>query len=159
MFKKVPTWVWFFVFFLVIFTANAFMIFWAKDSFTGLVTDQAYEKGLAYNGTITEREAQRELGWSASLETVSLSEDNLKQRILLTIIDKDGKPVTGAKVMLTLFRPTKAGVDVEIALKERKNTGVYTIAMGIPYKGQWDYRFVAYKGNNIFKVSKVNVIY
>ena len=48
--------------------ANGAMIWLAFATWTGLETEGAYQKGLAYNRTLEEAEAQAALGWQVDLE-------------------------------------------------------------------------------------------
>jgi nitrogen fixation protein FixH len=156
---KFPIWGWFYVFFGVIFISNGFMVYWATHSFTGLVVEEPYEKGLAYNGTLAEKEIQAKLGWGSTFKLAPISEDGFKQNIVFRLGTKNTAAVTGADVSLTLFRPTKDGMDVTFELTEAPETGMYEAVITLPAKGQWDFRFTATRGEEVYKANEVKVIY
>jgi nitrogen fixation protein FixH len=54
-------------FFGVIFAVNGALIYAAVSTHTGLVANEPYRKGLAYNERILADERQAQLGWSERL--------------------------------------------------------------------------------------------
>jgi nitrogen fixation protein FixH len=53
------------IFFGVIFVVNGVFIYLARSTFTGVSTEDAYHKGLAYNDVIRAAGSQHTLGWQA----------------------------------------------------------------------------------------------
>lgn len=157
--RKFPIWGWFYVFFGVMLVANGFMVYWANNSFTGLVTKEAYEKGLNYNQTLAEKATQAELGWGSMFDLSPISEDGLKQKVTFKLRSKNADAITGANVALTLFRPTKDGMDETFELIEAPNTGDYEAIITLPQKGQWDFRFTAERVDGTYKANEVKVIF
>lgn len=137
--RPTGSWIpWAFVgLFLVVFAVNGIMVFFAFSSWTGLATEDAYEKGLAYNEQIAAAEAQQSLGWQAEL---SFAPTGAREgRITLKLLGKQGAPLQGAAVSAIWQRPTHEGQDVELALSDHGN-GRYRGDVALPLAGQWDLR-------------------
>ena len=126
---------WYIVLFFV---AQTILFAWfvtiVEKTYTGVVTDQAYEKGLAYNSTIEKARVQDNLGLSS---TVTRTGD----KISFSLRDKGGQFIPGADVTLTLFRPVHAGVDVSMPMKEIKDA--YVADVRPPEAGLWEVRILA----------------
>lgn len=121
---------WMFSFFGVIFIANFFFIYFALTSWTGLSTENAYEKGVRYNQTLARGQAQKNLGWQSSV--VFDGQGPLK----VTLVDKRGKALTGLSVHALLIRPVIEGSDQKIKLREVAS-GLYQAPVRFTHKGRW----------------------
>ena len=76
-------------------------VFVGIQTFDGTVTDQPYEKGLAWD----EREKKkRDLGWSYSLENTALKTG--KNELHVTLFDKEGNPLNASSVIVQISRPS-----------------------------------------------------
>ena len=127
-------------FFGTVFAANAVFIFLALDTFTGLSTEDPYQRGLAYNQTLEARAAQRALGWNAE---VWFSQTNGGQgRLNVMLRDRAGQPLEDLSVMGQVRRPTNVGYDQDVILT-RSGPGAYASEMNLPLLGQWDVRLTA----------------
>ena len=136
---------WLVGFFGIVLAVNVVFVYLALDSFTGVETEQPYLKGLAYNETLKEADAQQALGWE-----VSLSRDVLGPRhwrIVATFVGADGHEVTGLDVRLGLRRPASDSYDVTLELLP-DGTGRYVSDHVFSLEGQWDLRLVASTGGN-----------
>ncbi len=124
--------------FAVMLMANGSLVFFSFDSWTGLSTTNAYNKGLAYNKTIAAREGQRKLGWriAAAYQSTGARQGRLR----LALKDKGGKPLGAAKVSAILRRPTQSGHDVRVTLADA-GRGRYQGAVRLPLIGQWEVRY------------------
>ena len=117
--------------------ANGTMLFFAMQSWTGIETEGAYEKGLAFNGQIEHAEAQARLGWSADLAF----EPKGPQRaaVSLQLADSAGAPLERAEVSAHFVRPTQEGHDLSLALPWL-GEGRYGAEAELPLAGLWDVR-------------------
>ena len=142
---------WYIVLF---FAAQTVLFAWfayiAETTHTGLVTEQAYEKGLAYNGTIKKARRQEALGFSSAIERDG-------RRIIFTLKDGHGRGVTGAHVRLSLFRPVHDGIDRDFDMSGGEN-GLYTAAIEWPEKGLWELRIHAQTQEGGYQTSKRMVL-
>ncbi len=147
---------WMFVLaFLVVGAVNAVFVYLAIHSHTGLVTEQAYEKGLVFNQTLAKAEAMKELGWSFSVELTS--EDLLSVRL----VDRSGNPIQKAQVKGRMVRPVKSGYDYEIHLAEqtkKREAGVYQVLLHPPLRGAWTVHLVATHNGQFFEKSEALVL-
>jgi nitrogen fixation protein FixH len=126
---------WFVGFFAVVFIANGFFVYFATKSWTGLETEDAYNKGLEYNREIEAAEMQHGLGWAAGLSLVPRG--NGLYRLSAEITDAEGAPVFGLEVEATLKRPVQDGMDQSVML-ESVGGGAYKEDVALPVPGQWD---------------------
>ncbi|MEX0814747.1 MAG: FixH family protein, partial [Dongiaceae bacterium] len=51
---------------------NAALVYLALDSFSGLETEGAYRRGVAYDATLAAARAQGEMGWRVAIDATSL---------------------------------------------------------------------------------------
>lgn len=128
-------------FFLVVFSVNGVMVFLALDSWSGLSTDDPYQRGLRYNTTL-EAMAQRDaLGWQESFHFApapsgSDAEGKSRGRITLEMRDRDGNLLEGLIVAGQIRRPTNEGFDQPVKL-EAVGAGRYVTNVAFPLKGNW----------------------
>jgi nitrogen fixation protein FixH len=150
--KRRPGWWYPFIFvgvFAVVLAVNLVFMFSAVHTFSGLSTEQAYDKGLKYNQEIAHAKQQQMLGWTVSTE-VRANEPNgtalHNADIVVTFLDKDGHPVTGLAAKADFIRPTSEGHDSSAALAEQ-GQGRYMVAVALPFGGQWDLTVTAGRGD------------
>lgn len=116
---------WYFVaFFGFIAAINAVMVTLAIRTHSGVVTDHAYEKGLAYNQTIQAQEKQQALAWKAAI-------DYKNGMLHFVLYDKRNNPILPEQAVATITRPTKSDMDFVVPLN-----GTET-AIDFPAKGLW----------------------
>jgi nitrogen fixation protein FixH len=123
------------VFFGLVIAANGAFVFLALDTFTGVSTEDAYRRGLAYNETLREAADQRALGWRAAVEGTVVDEG--RARIAVTMSDRAGRPLEHLAVTGMLRRPTQDGFDRALELA-RVGPGRYAAEVDLPLAGQWD---------------------
>ncbi|HPF78049.1 MAG TPA: FixH family protein [Alphaproteobacteria bacterium] len=115
-------------FFGVVFLLDGIFAYTAISTQTGLVTDQAYEKGLAYDVVLEEAKNQPKLN-----DTVSYDVPMLRWKLA----DEQGAPLLNATVTAKLIRPVQDGHDFDISLVHKGN-GIYEAPLNLPYKGLWE---------------------
>lgn len=137
---------WYFVmFFVAIALVDATMVTLAVRTHTGTVTDHAYEKGLAYNRVVAAEATQEALGWKAS---ITLTGKQL--RVLLR--DSNGAPLQAQSIKAHISRPTQAGMDFDVALKDGQAT------IDFPLKGLWEIRIYALANGHSYQQSQRVVV-
>ncbi|MFQ5774363.1 MAG: FixH family protein [Kiloniellaceae bacterium] len=127
-------------FFGVVIAANAVFVVLALDTWTGLSTENAYQRGLAYNETLRAAAAQRALGWRADLSVRATGAG--RDRLEVAFTDRRGAPIESLAVTVRLRRPTHEGFDRDVALA-RAGPGRYAADLELPLRGQWDVRLSA----------------
>lgn len=117
-------------FFALVFAVNGYFMFAAISTYSGVVADEPYLKGLAYNARIAAGERQIELGWQ---DGVSLSNDG---RITVTVTDREARPVQGLAISGFIGRPSTVQHDHAFRLTEQER-GRYTADIGALEPGNW----------------------
>lgn len=149
---------YYFVAFFVVFCAvDGVMAYLAIKTQTGVVTEHHYEKGLRYNETIAQAEKMEKLGWKGSIRFAPDAGVVDKGTLSFSLNDPQTKPVAGAKVTAKLVRPTQAGNDEMIELKEAA-PGNYQAAVAFPLQGQWDVEIAVLRGDDRFQMNERLVI-
>jgi nitrogen fixation protein FixH len=120
--------------FLAVTAVNGLMIWYAESSWTGLVSDSAYEQGLGFDRVLAESRAEAALGWRGAI-----AYDAGTGRLTVTLADRAGRPLTGLQLSAQWLRPTQEGFDRVIALAELA-AGRYGASARPPLPGQWDVR-------------------
>ncbi|MDO8606921.1 MAG: FixH family protein [Phaeospirillum sp.] len=136
--ERRPGWWYPYIFvagFVVVLLVNFTMAYFANSTFSGLATDRAYEKGLAYNQTLEAARKQDELGWTVGSNVDPQA--NHGAHITISYQDRDGKPLEDLTVRASLVRPTAKGHDREVTLA-RVAPGTYATAQELPLSGVWD---------------------
>jgi nitrogen fixation protein FixH len=114
--------------------ANGALVWLASSTFNGLVTENAYQEGLAYNRTLDEAEHQARLAWS--IAPAFASEGSLVGRLDLEASTALG-PLIGANALARLVRPTQARHDFDVVLSPSA-AGRYGARIVFPLPGVWD---------------------
>ncbi len=114
----------------------------AATSFEGLDDVEYYRHGVEYGQEIARQKMQSELGWN-------LDSRMDKDELYLAIQDADGKPVSRAKVSVTVGRPATVREDSVHTLSE-VGPGIYKAPMPLA-PGDWRLRFEVSKGETLVK--------
>lgn len=139
--KLIP---WYFVaFFTVIAILDGIFVYVAITTQTGLVTENAYEKGLAFNQQLEQARTQPKLQESLSFENGLLR---------WQAINENATPVENATVTATIIRPVQDGYDFETTL-DYQGAGVYEAKLDLPLKGLWKAEMNATWDNRHYQTS------
>lgn len=146
--KYIP---WMFVLFFGVFIAvDAVMVTLAVRTQTGLVTEQAYEKGLAYNRALEAAEEQSAWGGTG---TVTLE----GKRLSFILKDKEGRTIHDADVTATVRRPVQAGYDVTYPMAPTGQQS-YAADVEFPLPGEWDIRVSAKWQNRHYQTHETFIV-
>lgn len=118
-------------FFGVVFAVNGVFLYQALSTHTGVIANEPYRKGLAYNERIADEARQQALGWREEL-TLAPSGD----RVSLKLSDSADRPVGGLSISGLLGRPSTTEHDVALELAEQP-AGTYTAAIPALAAGTW----------------------
>ncbi len=139
--------------FLVVTAVNGVMIWLALHSWTGLVSDSAYEQGLGFDRILAESRAEAALGWQGTI-----AYDAGQGKLAVGLADRAGRALSGLELSAQWLRPTHEGFDRDVALAEIA-PGRYVAAIHPPLPGQWDVRItVKDRGQVRFHAQKRIVI-
>lgn len=118
-------------FFGVILLVNGIFLYNALSTYTGVVSEEPYRKGLSYNERIQAEKQQKTLGWSSQLALVGQG-DGVK----LDLADKNGNPVSGLAITGRIGRPATAAMDIALVLSENE-PGRYEARFDPLAEGTW----------------------
>ncbi len=118
-------------FFGIIFAVNGVFLYTSLSTYSGVVSNEPYRKGLHYNDRIAADHAQHELGWTSDI-VLSSTGDGLD----IIINDRSGNPVGGLGFDGQLGRPATAAMDVDLEVKEM-NPGRYHASFAKLESGAW----------------------
>lgn len=117
-------------FFGVIFGVNIYFLVSALRTHTGIVSQEPYRKGLAYNTRIAADERQTALGWDVGVDVAPGGHAKL------TFTGLDKKPVTALKVTATIGRPATEREDRKLTFAETQ-PGLYEAQGAALGAGGW----------------------
>jgi nitrogen fixation protein FixH len=120
----------FLCFFATVFVVNGALIYSAISTYSGLVANEPYRKGLHYNERIAADERQVRLGWRDTLE---VGRDGHVRMILTQANDR---PVRGMRVAGVLGRPSTDRHDIALQLVE-VSPGQYEVRTSPLAEGNW----------------------
>lgn len=118
------------IFFGVMLVANAMLVYYALDTFSGGDRPDPYRAGLNYNDTIAAAEKQDALGW-----TTDLSYDDAKGRLTVIFHDEAEAPIAGLELGGVVGRGATNREDQKVVFKEISQ-GVYASDVRLA-PGQW----------------------
>ena len=95
---------------LTVVAVNAALIFFALQSWSGVVTPRAFERGLDYNRLLAAAAREDQLGWQAEIE-LRRGAGDAAGSILVHLSDRHGRPIEAALVA-ELSRPLEAASPV-----------------------------------------------
>lgn len=155
--SREPWVVAFFVFFAVVFTANAVFIWLAHSSWNGVVTDNHYEKGLAFNTVIREQQRQDRLGWRGELdvgrEPITRNDGRVERTVSFSLYDRSGTAISPARVTGLLTHPIRSGLDRPFEMGETA-PGHFSTELAFPNAGQWDVTIHAEAQDESFRLKQ-----
>jgi nitrogen fixation protein FixH len=117
-------------FFACVFAVNGYFIIRAVSTHTGVVSQEPYRKGLAYNDRIAADERQSALGWRETLTMTSTG------RMVLKLADGQEKPISELRINAQVGRPSTVSHDRIVPLVETAD-GQYTADIGSLEGGNW----------------------
>lgn len=141
--------------FAVIIAVNATLIAFAAGSFSGLVVQHPYKKGVEYSHTRQMLDAQRQLHWDYQVQTVFLGGTGVD--FALVWQNRDGGPLSDLHVTVEFGRPVENAPPVPAVLSSRGN-GTYGTIVDLPKAGIWDVRIVAERSGTRFVAAERVVV-
>ena len=123
---------------LVVVAVNATLVYFALNSWDGLVTNKAFERGIAYNRLIAEAAAEEALGWKADV-AYQAGTNGKAPALVVTLHTTDGRPMDRAAIAIEADRPVEAQAPVSIDVRY-VGEGRYAADAAALRAGQWDVR-------------------
>jgi len=125
--------IWLVGFFAVVIAANTWFVTLSIASFHGEDRVRPFQQGLGYNTTLQARARQREEGWLAVIELTAQA----PRRLRVTVVRRDGVPVSDLNLVGTLRHPTDTFRDNPLSLTPTA-PGIYETSIGTAQKGWRD---------------------
>ncbi|MFW2373674.1 MAG: FixH family protein [Gammaproteobacteria bacterium] len=139
---------------VVVLAVNIGMISLAFITNPGLVTEDYYEKGIDYEENFNKRQlARNALGWSYRTEFPTSPVMNTDELYRFSIVDKVGRPLSDAKVSISVYRPSDVSADFNVHMLEVA-PGVYQSKMNYPLKGFWELTVQIERGEDEYYFSR-----
>lgn len=130
----------------IILIANGIMVFSAFNSWTGLSTDDAYRRGLAYNEQLAAAAKAEATGWQIA---AGVTGTGIQRQVQVTLHDRAKKPIRYADIRVAFQRPIDRGHDFAVTLKSTGD-GRYAGQVKLPKYGQWRLQFtVSHAGERV----------
>lgn len=126
--------------FAVVIAVNTVLIVMATRTFSGLVVEKPYLKGIAYERTLEREAAQAKLGWKV---TTAFRHGAVSVRYL----GPEGRPVTALTVTAEIRSPVGLEAPIWAELSYR-GEGWYAAEIRLPRAGQWETTARALQGTN-----------
>lgn len=127
--------------FAVVIAVNAVLIVMATRTFSGLVVEKPYLKGIAYEQTLQREAAQATLGWQVTTAF-------RKGEVALRYLDRDSRPIATLAVAATVSSPVGLEAPITLDLPYR-GEGWYAAPVALPRAGQWEVAAKAKRGADI----------
>ena len=119
-------------FFFTVTGVNVLMMYSAISTFGGLETQDAYRKGLAYNETIAQEEAQSKLGWSATVKA-----SPARETLVVELLDRTAQAIPGLAITGEIGRAATNQFDKPLTFRETA-PGRYEASLGAALEaGTW----------------------
>lgn len=121
-------------------------VYYATNDPSAAVESDYYQKAVDWDQTVAKRQASDLLGWTPQPRLVR-SETGTHLRLTLT--DRDGHAVHGAKVNAVVFHNARAATRFSIDLLEGE-PGEYAAAVSADRPGSWHVDLAATRGEDSF---------
>jgi nitrogen fixation protein FixH len=149
--RAAPSW-WWPVALIVLLVAGAaanigLMVVASRDA-TFAVEPDYYKKALDWDRTVAQEAVNGALGWTMSAE-FERGPTPGEVRLVARIVDREGAPLTGARVVVQAFASARARQVYSAALEPR-SAGVYTAILPSARRGLWEIRAQASRGGDVF---------
>jgi nitrogen fixation protein FixH len=138
------------LFFGLIIAINVAFSVIAVRSFPGEDEKRSYLQGLRYNEKLAARDAQADLGWTATLEVVAAGDST---SISVRFADRNGRPVDGLSINGRMRRPATTRDDRALTFRDMGG-GVYVADTGVLQPGGWMFQGIATRGTERFEFER-----
>lgn len=136
--------------FVLLIVLEAIMVTVAIKTKPGVVAEDSYERGLAYNRYLQEQSEQNARGWTSAVILNG-------HRLVFVLKDAKGTFLSGAEVKVSVMRPVVAGMDFSATLEETA-PGRYESDLAFPQPGQWKVGVTATWQNQPYRTSQVVLV-
>jgi len=125
----------------------AFMIVANRDA-TFAVEPDYYRKAVDWDRTMAQEARNVDLGWQVSMRLEPV--DGGRARLVARVADRDGRPVTGAAVVVEAFPSARARDIASFTLAPAGPDGTYAVMLTRARPGLWELRLRVTRGEQVF---------
>lgn len=141
---------YFVLFFVALIIVNAIFVTLATRSHHGVVTEHAYERGLAYNDVVAADDALHALGWQGDVVWH-------EGQLVFTLVDDKAASVSDAEAVAHIARVIESGYDDKVTLKAL-GRGKYASDYAFSKAGQWIVKVAATWQGQHYQIQKRLII-
>ncbi|MBF0219454.1 MAG: FixH family protein [Gammaproteobacteria bacterium] len=139
---------------LLVIGVNAAFIITAFVTAPGLVNENYYERGQAYEKNRLKLNAiKSELDWQPTLQLPERFITQTSQIVRLQVEDKNQQPLNADKVMLTAYRPSDASLDFTVEMVPVVD-GLFQATLKLPLQGMWELHLAITADNHTLDMVK-----
>lgn len=124
-------------------------IYYATRSNANVVESDYYDKALHWDQQVATEQASAALGWTAKMNISAVPDMQANRTFVLEMKDRDGRPITGAKIRMIYFHHANARHVEQTELRDLSN-GFYSATIAAARPGLWEFRLVAERGKEKF---------
>ncbi len=137
---------------VLVLTVNLIFYLFALSSDPGLVEEDYYEQGRAYERTAKSRqERQASLRWQTRLNIADVARVGEPFSVMFYVDDAKGLPLSDAQVQLHAYRPSDADADQYLTL-EPIAAGAYQGQLSLTLVGVWELRIAVHYGDDRYEL-------
>lgn len=107
------------------------------SAFPGVVANDFQKKEALYNAYLEQVRAQQARGWVVRKGWVGPVQAHKPARFQVSVLDRDGRPLTGATVQGRFLRASDTRLDRAVTLSEMQ-PGAYQAEVVLPVHGAWE---------------------
>lgn len=108
------------------------------------IEPEYYKQAVTWDRTMAQRNRNRELGW-----TIAMPPSVSGQPVALRVFDRDGEPVSGARVDMIAFHNAHSGNRLSATLAEIE-PGMYRSNETLVRSGSWEVRISAVRADQTY---------
>ena len=133
---------------------NGVLVYFALGTWSGLVVERPYERGIQYNRLLEAATRQDRLGWQF---TIVLEAAGDSTRVTVQAMDAAGAPLSGLNLRAAIERPVEREEHGTVMLSEQR-PGRYAASLERLRPGQWQTRLTAERGTDSASIAQRQVI-
>ena len=137
---------------MTVLVVNALMVYLAVTTNPGLVVEDYYERGQAYERTMHSRSTD-DPGWVMRADIPKDISAGETSPIRFFLVDEAGQPVIPESVELFVYRPSDATRDFSVPMMA-EGPGRYMAQVSFPLVGVWDTLVAARRGDDEYHVGQ-----
>jgi nitrogen fixation protein FixH len=109
-----------------------------------------HQQALRWDEKLAADRAGAALGWSAEVVPGSTADVLGRRAVVVTLRDRDGRPVTGANVEANVFHHARAAEAHTVSFAETADAGTYAATTEMRRAGLWEVRLSVRRGDGRF---------